>query len=78
MELREAKATSKLLHALAGDPALDPVTAAAVLQTLSFTAGAGLQVSQIPTPTGLRTAVATASTHPTISPTNHDTTGGLA
>ncbi|MDN5780322.1 MAG: hypothetical protein L0H96_25965 [Humibacillus sp.] len=70
MNLREAKATSTLLHALAGDRALDPVTAAAVLETLSFTAGATLQVGPILTPTGLQGAVA-AATHP-------NTTGGFS
>ena len=70
MDLREAKATSKLLHALAGGRTLDPATAAAVLETLSVTAGTALQVGQILTPTALRTAVAT-TTHP-------NTTGGFS
>ncbi len=76
MNLREAKATSKLLHALAGDTPLDPVTAAAVIETLSFSAGAALQVTQILSPPGLRAAVAT-TTHPSTTPAGHDTTGGL-
>lgn len=75
MDLREAKAVSKLLHALAGDTTLDPVTAAAVIETLSFSAGAALQVTAVLTPTGLRGAVATIG--PSTNPAAHDTTGGL-
>ncbi len=75
MDLREAKATSKLLHALAGDTALDPVTAAAVLETLSVCAGSVLQVDQILTPPGMQAAVSAATSlcAPVFNP---DTTGG--
>ena len=75
MDLREAKAVSKLLHALAGDTTLDPVTAAAATRTLSYCAGTALQVTAVLTPTGLRGAVATIS--PSTNPATHDTTGGL-
>lgn len=61
VDLREAKATSKLLHALAGDTALDPVTAAAVIETLSFNAGTALQVSAVLTPAAVQNAVATST-----------------
>ncbi len=76
MDLREAKATSKLLHALAGDTTLDPVAelTAAVIETLSYCAGGALQVTAVLSPTGLRTAV--VATSPRTNPSKHGTTGG--
>ena len=63
MNVKEAKATSRLLHALAGDTDLDPVMAAAVIETLSFQAGAALEVSRVLPPASLQVAVETATTH---------------
>ena len=60
MNVKEAKATSRLLRALAGDTDLDPVTAAAVIETLSFQAGAALEVSRVLPPASLQVAVETA------------------
>lgn len=61
MNIHEAKATSRLLHSLAGDNDLDPVTAAAVIETLSFQAGAALEISRVLPPASLQAAVATAT-----------------
>lgn len=64
MNLSEAKATSRLLHALAGDTDLDPVTAAAVIETLSFAAGAVLEVTRVLSGPGVQVAVERATAHP--------------
>ncbi|MDN5768925.1 MAG: hypothetical protein L0H96_24715 [Humibacillus sp.] len=63
MNVNEAKATSRLLHGLAGDTDLDPATAAAVIETLSFQAGAALEVTRVLRPASLQMAVETATIH---------------
>lgn len=76
MDLREAKATSRLLHALAGDTVLDPASAAAVIETLSHCAGTTLQVGSVLTRSGLDCAV-TTTTHPNAAGSNPETPGGF-
>lgn len=62
MNLSEAKATSRLLHGLAGDTDLDPTAATAVIATLSFHAGAALEISRVLSPASLQAAVSRAAT----------------
>ncbi len=77
MNVNEAKATSRLLHALAGDTELDPVTAAAVIETLSFQAGAALEIARVLPPASLQIAVETATLHTQPNPLSGDDATGV-